>query len=381
MKSMPLKQKSILLLAIICTVSLSSCRSSNKKSNLEGFAAITSDSTQNVAILITAYGSTPGYAGMFEQDLNNMNAVLTDKSANYDFKTFISRNAGHNTMMGNIAYAAQNVSPDGTLMVYITAHGSTNGAIQPGDQAYATFGYGHIVQSIRNGRAGKPAFKRLVVVISACYSGSWLNTLQYDKNLFSEYMVMTSVNAGSLSMIGSATSAMYSAFVSLKNNPSATMLQFYNTTRAYNGNVQAVGYPQSIWNDLMINKTTVDTTKETSTEKMVASETPEATKETSGVKYARAESIDAKMIGVTQTGTDGKFYLYLYSSRVLTSLSYWVGGTNYIDCKEMMAPQAAWPFICRVYVSDGYKTIDSLKANAVANGVTANNIEIPLVHN
>ena len=210
-------------------------RGGQQSSDLEGFSAHNGAATKNVAVLMTAYASTPGYASMFEQDLANFARVISDPKGNYRFDAQSYRQVGHNGMEANIRDAAAKVSTDGTLLVFITAHGSPSGTIQPEGQAYATFGYQNVLASIRAGRKDKGPIQRLVLVISACYSGSWLSTLAPSDDVVKQRLVMTSVDAGNLSQIGSATSAVYQAFQKMKDHTGDSMSQFLATAKSYSG--------------------------------------------------------------------------------------------------------------------------------------------------
>ncbi len=68
----------ILAFGILLSV-MTGCKSTDKHksdSGLEGFSANNNAQTKNVALMMTSYGSTPGMAGLFTLDNNNLYAVL-----------------------------------------------------------------------------------------------------------------------------------------------------------------------------------------------------------------------------------------------------------------------------------------------------------------
>lgn len=236
-------------------ITIVGCGRLQSNSSLEGMSANNGSNTKNIALMMTAYGSTPSYGGYFEQDLTNFSQVISDPKGNYKFETIASHRASHTMMEAQIRDAAAKVSADGTLLIFITAHGSPSGTIQPEGQAYATFGYQNILKSIRDGRKDKGTFQRLVVVISACYSGSWLRTLASSDDVVKQRLVMTSVDANNLSMIGSATAAFNKAFQAMKGHPDQTMSQFLATAKSYSGGrLQYSVNDQAILNETFINK-------------------------------------------------------------------------------------------------------------------------------
>lgn len=242
---------------LVVALLIVSCRDQeNVRSSTKGFSS--SSSAKNEALLMTAYGHTPGYRDMFERDLENMKAIVTDPTGNYAFHTETVSNAGQSQMIAAIAKAAQAVSPDGTFFLYITAHGATSGQIEPAGQQYATFGFPQVLQGIRQGRAGMPPFKRLFIFISACYSGSWLSKIGPDPS-YSEYIAMTSVDAYSLSTIGNATAAMKRGFTSAKKNPTITMQGFLQASLQNDPGIQYEAQPQSLWYEPLINSGTPTT--------------------------------------------------------------------------------------------------------------------------
>lgn len=254
----PLKQRiNHLSRIVIITLSFVSCKMADttpnaSSSRTKGFSSSSGGSVKNAAILMTSYGHTPSYRNYFENDLQNMKAVVSDPTGNYQFESETVSNATHQGLIDAIAKSAKLVSVDGTLFVYITAHGAVSGQIEPADQSYATFGYPEILEGIHKGRAGMPAFKRLFIVISACYSGSWLPTIKLDP-AFTEYLAMTSVDENNLSGIGDATQAMKEAFASAKTKSNATMQSFINDTHQINGQIRYKAEPASLWNEPLVN--------------------------------------------------------------------------------------------------------------------------------
>lgn len=326
-----------MLFVLMHVFALVSCKSSGSKhkqgSEIEGFSANNSTLTKNAAIMMTAYGSTPGMGGMFEQDQENMYGVLADPTANYKFDIEKASNVSHNQLETLIAKAAAKVTADGTLLVFITAHGSPNGFIQPSDQAYATFGYGEIIKSIRNGRSGLGPFTRLVVIISACYSGSWLDTLTPSDDLAKQRLVMTSVDASNLSMIGSATTAVAGTFTALKSNPKATMSEFLDTAKGQSG-----GALQYNVNDQAI-----------LSEPFLSSPID--------IKNVVEERSDIKITALSRE-VDGVGKLYLYASKAISAMFFVDGSNKPYECSVRAVPQPDWPFICVITLgkNSGYLT-------------------------
>lgn len=311
-----------LLLIILITGGCKNTGSDNS-SHVEGLSASSDILTKNAAVLMTSYGSTPQNGQMFEQDLNNLYAVVTDPKANYRFDTTVYHQVGHNDMGQHIQEAAGKVSGDGTLLIFITAHGHWSGVIQPADQAYATFGYENILANIRAARKTKGPFQRLVIVISACYSGSWLNTLSPSSDVARQRLVMTSVTAATQSTIGSATNAMYQALAATKNSPSQTMGQFIATAQSYSGGLLQYNVnDNSILAEPFFNKT-IDLNR------LAANDT--------GVKVHAL----TKHVG-------GSDHLYLYASKNVPALYLLDGTKKTFACTVKMQPQEAWPHICQI---------------------------------
>ena len=307
------------------------CRSTSKTesaSSVEGFSANSNIQSKNAAVLMTSYGSTPGNGPMFEQDLSNFYAVITDPKADYRFDTTAFHQVGHDAMGSAIQQGAAKVSADGTLLVFITAHGAQSGVIQPADQMYATFGYENILANIRAARKDKGPFQRLVVVISACYSGSWLNTLSPSTDVARQRLVITSVNANTQSMIGSATNAMYQAFLAMKNNPNQTMGQFIASAQSYSGGMlQYSVNDNSILNEPLLNKT-IDLAN--------------LLDNTTGIKlYALTQHV----------GEVDK--LYLYASKDVSALYFVDGSKQPYACTVKTKAQDDWPYICTIQLKSG----------------------------
>jgi hypothetical protein len=238
----------------LITAAITGCgveRATQPTSDLQAFSA--SASATNQALLMTAPSYTPGMAGMFNRDLANFKAVLADPEGNYNFTVTDLYYVGHQQMESSIATAAAKVSADGTLMVFITAHGSQNGMIQPQGQNYATFSYHNILRAIRAGRKDLGKFKRFVLFISACYSGSWLYSVPRDVEEFAEErLVLTSVDPRNLSTIGAATSAMFQTFNQFKNKSDVSMRTFLNTYKQRNYLGQWSAVPETILDEPLI---------------------------------------------------------------------------------------------------------------------------------
>jgi hypothetical protein len=339
---------SLALLGVLTVAA--SCRTSDRDdSALEGFSA--SSSAGNVAVLMTAYGSTPGMAGLFETDMAQIKQVISDPAGNYAFNTTLVQAAGHNRMLQAIKDGASRVSEDGTLMVFITAHGATNGTLQPNDQAYATLGYSHILGAIREGRAGKK-FRRLVLFISACYSGSWMSTLQ-SSDLFGERLVMTSVGPNELSMIGNATRSMLSAFQAHKDSKTVTMSQFFATTRQYSPSMMVVATPTTLLSEPLVNPS----------DGSVPPYTPPEDK---------VQAITAK--------TGAETVLFAYSTRDGATIEVWSEAeSRWLPTPKSYASQDAWPTVRGLSVSDRWTTVDSVKLK-VTTGGESKEFEVALTH-
>lgn len=317
--------------SLVIVLAMIGCKATDRNQNassVEGFSANSTILTKNAAVLMTSYGSTPQNAQMFEQDLNNLHAVVTDPKANYRFDTTIYHQVGHNAMGLHIQEAARKVSGDGTLLIFITAHGHWSGVIQPADQQYATFGYENILANIRAARKDRGPFQRLVIVVSACYSGSWLNTLSSSSDIARQRLVMTSVSAGSQSIIGSATNAMHQAFAAMKQNPNQTMGQFITAAQSYSGGVlQYSVSDNAILAESFLNKT---------------------------IDLSRLAENDTgiEVHALTKRVAD-KDSLFLYASKKLPALYLLDGSKKPYACSVKMQPQEAWPHICQIVLNAG----------------------------
>lgn len=241
----------ILFASVYAMLCLGACTPSKAPSSSTTKGLSATASASNVALLMSSYGSTPQWGSLFESDLQKVQEVVTDPAGNFRFKTYVDRQVSHHKMLSNIATAAKEVDREGTLLLVLVAHGAPNGYIQPADQAYATLGYSDILGAIKSGRNGQP-FRRLVLIISACYSGSWMQTLQSSGGLFQERLVMTSVDATSLSYIGQSSSRFLQAFQTLRTIKNATVQDLVNTTKSYDPNVQFSAVPQSILSESLV---------------------------------------------------------------------------------------------------------------------------------
>lgn len=325
---------------------MTGCKSTDKHntgSGLEGFSANNNAQTKNVALMMTSYGSTPGMADQFAQDNNNLYAVLSDPKTHYNFKINNYSQVGHYQMIAAVQSSAAEVTTDGTLLVFITAHGANNGTIQPADQQFATFGYQNILDAIRAGRKNKGKFQRLVIVISACYSGTWLNTLTSSDDVATQRLVMTSVTSDSLSYVGSATAAMYQTFLAFKDKPNVSMATFLATAQAQSGNMlQYSVNDRAILTEPFISRVII----------------PEAD-----------GTLDISTIAMTiQNGSDTT--LYIYASKEIESMSFVDGTGNPYSCTMRAQPQTQWPWICFAKVEAGYLKLSTIKGLVTVDGKT-----------
>jgi hypothetical protein len=204
----------------------------------------------NVALLMSASGHTPGYSGLFVSDMSYLNSIISDPTSNFGFHSTMYQDVSYWGMSQQITAAAQQVGPNGTLLLFITAHGAPNGAIETQGAGYGVFTYESIRQALY--QSGN-RFRRLVLFVSSCYSGMWMHTVYQDPNIFDELLVVTSVNPNQLSYIGNATQAMLNTFAYHKHTPGLTVGQFLATAQSYHPSLMFLASHQSVYTSQFVN--------------------------------------------------------------------------------------------------------------------------------
>lgn len=182
----------------------------NTASSTEGLSA--DGDAKNVAIMVM--GNVPESAN----DVNLLDDALTDPVGDYGFTIAPVARATSTTMLNTIREKSTEVGENGTLFIYIGAHGSPDGGAQMNDGRLVR--YREVREALAQGRT--TPVHRLVFVIFSCYSGSWINNIdRADGNplhvsdmdaaqafdelaadqgvLYEQLMVLTSSSAGQLS--------------------------------------------------------------------------------------------------------------------------------------------------------------------------------------
>ena len=366
-----------LIASFVVMVVASSCKTvlskgSNGDSSVKGLSA--SANAENVALLMTAYGHTPGYGSYFETDMEQFRALVTDPTGNYRFKTMIGQRVGHNQMLANIRSAASQVSADGTLLLFITAHGSTGGQIQPDDQRYTTLGYADILQAIRDGRNGQP-FRRFVFFVSACYSGTWFNSLQSSDGLFKERLVISSVGPNQLSWIAQASRGMLQAFHQLKDSPNATLLNLIGQARANVGDILYSAVPESMMSEPLVNPPS-DSTAQPSTEK------PSSDKQ-DGDKSNDRPSEDANNLGrvfaITQNDRRGGVQFFVYSEKKVSKIEMKTGN-GWWELTDHYDPQPNINSISATWANASWARESTVEVRLTLPDGTMNEVQANIEH-
>lgn len=126
----------------------------------------------NVALLFT--GDASGIPGV-HQDPGNVERVLTDPSLDMRFQVgkFNGKTISQiEQQSAKTAQAMKGSSPNGTLLWYFSGHGSQDGQmIAAGGSG---FNFESVARAMRTAR-GDTAFKRLIVLIDACFAGNAVN--------------------------------------------------------------------------------------------------------------------------------------------------------------------------------------------------------------
>lgn len=179
-------------------------------SSTEGLSA--DGDAKNVAVMVM--GNVPESAN----DVNLIDDALSDPVGDYGFSVVPVARATSTTMLDTIRQKSAEVGENGTLFIYIGAHGSPDGGAQMNDGRLVY--YRQVRDALAQGR--QSPVHRLVFVIFSCYSGSWINNIDrtdadpehvsdldaaqaFDELaadqgiLYEQLMVLTSSSAGQLS--------------------------------------------------------------------------------------------------------------------------------------------------------------------------------------
>lgn len=341
-----------------------SARGVGDGSHVRGLSA--SASANNVAVLMTSYGDTPSYGGLFETDMDQFRQVISDPTGNYQFRTIVGQRAGHDDMMANIRSGASQVSIDGTLLVFIAAHGSQAGMIQPEGQAYTTFGYNHVLQAIQEGRNGV-RFRRLVLFISACYSGSWIYSLPALDGLFQERLVITSVGPNQLSNISEATRGMYQAFQQLKDTQNATLENLIAQAQANVGNILYYAEPQAMMAEALINRPGSQ-----------APDTSPRNDSPGGQDRQRTPSGAAEVKAITTNDING-VTLFVYSKTTASKVEMQTS-QGWFHVGNAVAPQAGFDSVFSTSVDSSWANMAAVRIRVTSSSGEASEIEVPIEH-
>ena len=311
----------------------------------------------NVALFMTAYASTPQHGSLFETDLNQFHEVVTDPDGNYRFKTMVERRVGHYQMLANIRSASQQVSDQGTLLIFLAAHGANNGQIQPDDQRYVTIGYPEVLQAIREGRNGKP-FRRLVLFVSACFSGSWLQNLESSEGLIKERLVITSVGANQMSWIAQATRGMLQAFQQIKDQKDATLQSLISQARYNVGDIIYNADPESMMSEALVNPSGTtskpnEDTNDTTASKPSSDKPPSETPDQPASKLGRLKAI-------TQADRRGGVQLYVYSETEVTRIEMSTGN-GWWQVSDQYLPQPGFISIYGTWANQSWAREQDIK--------------------
>jgi hypothetical protein len=170
---------------MLCSVfvlnSLFSCRSPQRISDTKDLAAVFP--ARNIGILIgqPLTGTSNELQGI-EHDVANMEAAIL--GLNQGFKTRVSNDEGKIKVLTAIAEAAQNVGPDGTLLLYFSGHGDRDGqlVVRSGDNAnletdvISAMELALVLGLGRTLHQSHPTpIKRLIFVLDSCFSGQWFD--------------------------------------------------------------------------------------------------------------------------------------------------------------------------------------------------------------
>ena len=343
---------------------LTSCRTvGGSGSEEKGFSAVAEES--NIAVIMNSYGHTPEYGPDIDQDTNSFAAIIADPTGGFRFKTLTSTNDDAATIVSQIEQGAAQVSTGGTLLVFLTAHGSTNGMIQSRDSAYVDIGYPDILAAITRGRQGRP-FRRLVLMISACYSASWFDTMQSSNGLIKERLAISSTGPNTESVIGQATGAMLSAFRQYAKTPNVTMAQFLQAARQ---GAPAIMYVTT--NDAILNEPLLTPKGD------VLAETNALA--TGGVVIPNAGALAADVVAMTSPGKAGLSLIVYAKTELQTIELYNAADGQWYGVANVASGQPGYPSIRWLTVNDRWTTLDTAKLR-VTSAKGSNIIDVSVVH-
>jgi len=131
-------------------------------------------SANNVAVL---FGASNGLQGV-NTDLRELQKTFSDPALG--FKVQAHAEASSQSIIANSAKQAAAVGDNGTLLWYFSGHGAENGLLQTNG---GMLNFASVAKSMREAR-GKP-FKRLIVIVDACFSGNMVDGLTAVRNNYS----------------------------------------------------------------------------------------------------------------------------------------------------------------------------------------------------
>ena len=155
-------------LSLLHTFSLlfiAGCGVNPTTATLEGLSA--DSNADNRAILVQ------GNVREAVNDIGLLQDVLADEDGDYRFEVDTALGATTSSAIQAIGQAASEVSEDGTLFIYLGGHGSPDGGSQMNDGRLL---YYRQIRSALEENV-ESSFRRLVLVVFGCYSGSWINNI------------------------------------------------------------------------------------------------------------------------------------------------------------------------------------------------------------
>ncbi len=122
--------------------------------------------SRNVFMVI---GAPNGLAGV-ATDVREMSKVLNDKTNGFNWNVVSNSNAPKNYILRELTANAASVGEFGTLGLYVSGHGSSDGKFMTAD---GMMSYSEVSAAIAAGRA--QPLKRLMAFNDSCYSGHWVD--------------------------------------------------------------------------------------------------------------------------------------------------------------------------------------------------------------
>lgn len=225
--------------------------------------AFNATTAKNVAAFFTAPRpnvNTPVYV---DNDPENIIAALTTLDQN--FRAYKHEDATASVVASWLKtfMGTDYLSADGTVLIYLAGHGAPSAQAQMTDGSFV--GFADIAAAIKQGRAGKP-LKRLVIMVFGCYSGSWIDSVraQDTSAVADELFVITSSASNQLSYSGGYNSELINGFTTAFNaygggSGDVTLGSFAKDIQKYvpSSTPQYFGRPESVLQETLFNSATV----------------------------------------------------------------------------------------------------------------------------